>query len=158
MGRLLPGRAVDIRKFGRQQHGMEGIVIKKSNSFYYIGQKNGAWLKIKNYRDVTAMIGGFTLGGDTVNAVLLGISDQEGKLKYIGHTGTGKMSRQEWKLLTDILRPMVVDQQPFATLPERHRSTYWVQPRVQVRVKFTEWTGRGTMRQPSIEGFINIPL
>ncbi|PLR98733.1 non-homologous end-joining DNA ligase [Bacillus sp. T33-2] len=140
-----------------KEHGMEGIVMKQIDSPYLPGKKKDYWLKIKNYRDIIAVIGGFTLRNNIVNAILLGLYDDSGRLIYVGHTGTGKMTVQDWKDLTEVLRPSIVSNQPFANQPERHAQSVFVRPEITVKIKFAEWTDAGYMRQPSIEGFIEVP-
>lgn len=140
-----------------KEQGMEGIVLKRTSSPYSIGKKRDDWLKVKNYRDIIAVIGGFTLGHNTVNSILLGLYDSEGKLHYVGHTGTGKMTVNDWKDLTKELKEMVAPHHPFKKKPQRHGHAVWVRPEKTVKIKFAEWTEGGVMRQPSIEGFIEVP-
>ncbi|XEC96196.1 DNA ligase [Paenibacillus tarimensis] len=142
-----------------KQNDMEGIVCKDLNSIYSFDGKNDRWRKVKNYGDVTAVVGGFTLGGGFVNAVLLGQYDGEGNLWYIGHTGTGKLTKADWRDLTDILVPTVVKDRPFKNKPERHNDAYWVAPKLTVKVQYSEWRwneGRA-LRQPSIQAFVEVP-
>ncbi|MFC7440571.1 non-homologous end-joining DNA ligase [Laceyella putida] len=140
-----------------RQHGMEGIVMKKRNSPYLIGMKKDLWLKVKNYRDLIAVIGGFTLSGGIVNAVLLGLYDDEKRFWYIGHTGTGKLSGQDWRELTERLKPIVIKERPFVNKPERHSDAYWVQPTLTAKIKYAEWTEGHSLRQPSIQAFVDVP-
>ncbi|WP_374930821.1 ATP-dependent DNA ligase [Neobacillus driksii] len=140
-----------------KEQGMEGIVMKRLSSHYSIGKKRDDWLKVKNYRDIIAVIGGFTLGHDTINSILLGLYDNIGNLHYVGHTGTGKMTVVDWKELTKELRELVTDEHPFHKTPQRHAHATWVTPVKTVKIKFAEWTEGGAMRQPSIEGFIEVP-
>ncbi len=143
-----------------RQQAMEGIVCKDLNSTYTIDGKDDRWRKVKNYGDLHAVIGGFTLNGGIVNAVLLGLYDKEGKLWYIGHTGTGKLTKADWRHLTQILQPLAVKDRPFFNQPERHKEAIWVIPQMVVKVKYTEWRwkeGR-SLRQPSIQAFVDVPV
>jgi bifunctional non-homologous end joining protein LigD len=142
-----------------KQQGMEGIVCKKLESPYVIGGKNGSWVKVKNYGDLIAVIGGYTLRGGIVNAVLLGLYDSHGKFWYIGHTGTGKLTKQDWHDLTAKLLPLVVKERPFVNKLERSNGANWVTPVVTVKVMYTEWrAGEGrSLRQPSIQAFVDVP-
>lgn len=142
-----------------RQQGMEGIVCKDLRSAYALGGKDDRWKKVKNYGDVIAAIGGYTLNGGIVNAVLMGQYDREGRLWYIGHTGTGKLSKAEWRDLTEVLVPMTVTSSPFANRPERHKDAYWVTPKLTAKVQYSEWRwqeGRA-LRQPSLQSFVNVP-
>src|SRR5699024_3944250 len=126
----------------------------RKESPYIIGGKKDSWVKGKNTLDIIGVIGGFTLRGNTVNALLVGLYDGEGHLYYIGHVGSGKLSMKGWRDLTEKLRPLIMDQKPFINPPERDRDTYWVSPNKTVKIKFTEWTKDGTMRQPTIESLM----
>jgi bifunctional non-homologous end joining protein LigD len=142
-----------------EQQGMEGIVCKKLDSTYVIGGKSENWVKVKNYGDLIAAIGGFTWSGRIVNAVLLGLYDDEARFWYVGHTGTGRLSKTDWRDLTEKLLPLVTEERPFVNKPERHNDAVWVTPIITVKVKYTEWRkqeGR-SLRQPSIQAFANIP-
>jgi bifunctional non-homologous end joining protein LigD len=141
-----------------KQHGMEGVVVKRIDSPYRIGEKTGEWRKIKNYRDLVAVVGGFTRDDAGVaNALLLGLYDADGRFLYIGHAGTGKLSRRDWKALTAALQALVTRQRPFAKMPERYRNALWVVPRITVRVQFAEWTEGRSLRQPSIQAILDVP-
>ncbi|MFD2328993.1 hypothetical protein ACFSR7_07000 [Cohnella sp. GCM10020058] len=111
---------------------------------------------MKNYGDILAVIGGFTLNDGIVNAVLLGQYDQAGKLWYIGHTGTGRLTRAEWRDLTQTLAPMATKRSPFANRPDRHKDAYWVTPKLTAKVQYSEWRWREgrALRQPSIQAFV----
>lgn len=96
-----------------QRHEMEGIVIKDLNSKYYVNGKNDKWQKKKNYRDLIAVVAGITLRDNVVNSVLLGLYDDKGQLWYIGHSGTGKLSRSDWRNLTERVKPLIIKKRPF---------------------------------------------
>lgn len=140
-----------------KQHGMEGIVSKRKDSLYLMGEKKDFWLKKKNYRDLIAAIGGFTQNGGIVNSVLVGLYDEAGKFWYIGHTGTGKMSQKDWRDLTERLRPLVVEEKPFVNKTEREQEAIWVRPEFTTKIQFAEWTEGRVLRQPSIQAFVDIP-
>ncbi|MFC4775808.1 DNA ligase [Paenibacillus sp. GCM10023252] len=141
-----------------KQQDMEGIVCKDLRSTYVLDGKDKRWLKVKNYGDAVAVIGGFTLRDGIVNAVLLGQYDAEGKLWYIGHTGTGRLTAAEWRGLTELLAPTVAAERPFAKRPDRYKDAHWVQPLHTVKVQYSEWRwqeGR-SLRQPSIQALVGV--
>jgi bifunctional non-homologous end joining protein LigD len=140
-----------------KSNGMEGIIMKKKVSPYVIGEKKDCWVKVKNYRDLIAVIGGFTLRDGIVNAILMGLYDEEGQLWYIGHSGTGKLSNREWRELTNRLRPLEIKERPFVNVPERQREAHYVHPELTVKIKYAEWTEGRSLRQPSIQGFVDVP-
>jgi len=140
-----------------KDHDLEGIVMKQLDSFYYPGEKKDVWLKVKNYKDLVAVVGGFTLNGGVVNTLLLGLYDEQGYLWYIGHVGTGKLSKKEWRDLIYVLQPLIIEEQPFVNRPQSYKDVLWVQPSITVKVQYTEWTEGRLLRQPSIQGFVNRP-
>jgi bifunctional non-homologous end joining protein LigD len=133
--------------------GLEGIVAKDLDSVYTLNGKDGRWRKKKHFKDVVAVVGGVTYRGNIVNALLLGLYDGGGRLHYIGHAGTGKLTVQDWREVTETARRMETPSMPFADPPERMTGARWVKPELTVKVRFLEWTPYGTMRQPSIQAF-----
>ncbi|WP_372663252.1 DNA ligase [Cohnella sp.] len=137
---------------------MEGIVAKDLNSTYTIEGKDDRWIKVKNYGDVIAVIGGFTLSGGIVNAVLTGLYHEE-KLYFIGKVGTGKLTSSDWRDLTVKLMKMEIAQCPFAEQHPEFKGAHWVSPLMTAKIQYSEWRiheGR-TMRQPSIQAFVEVP-
>ena len=87
------------------QKGLEGIVAKRKDSAYRPGQRTKAWIKIKSRLKQEAVIGGITEPTGSrkhFGALMLGVYDR-GKLRYVGHTGTGfthEMLKEILKRLT----------------------------------------------------------
>lgn len=140
-----------------EHHGMEGIVMKKKDSPYLIGEKKDYWCKVKNYRDIIAVVGGVTRKNGVVNSLLLGLYDGEGHLWYIGHAGTGRLSHQDWRDLTERVQPLIGLEKPFINKVEREREAVWVKPQLTAKIKFAEWTSARSLRQPSIQAFVDVP-
>lgn len=141
-----------------QQMGMEGIVCKDLNRTYAIGGKDNRWMKVKNYRDVIAVIGGFTLRDGVVNAVLAGLY-RAGNLIFIGKVGTGKWTAADWRKLTVMLMADRCESRPFADWHPDMRGANWVKPRIAVKIKYSEWRkheGRH-LRHPSIQSIVDVP-
>ncbi|WP_071394528.1 DNA ligase D [Bacillus tuaregi] len=140
-----------------KEHHLEGIVCKNLNSSYTIDGKDASWQKVKNYQDTIAVIAGVTYRAEVVNSVLLGLYDHVGHLWYIGHCGTGKMSRKDWQELTNQVEAMKLADKPFYNEPERIKDAIWVRPELTVKVQYIEWPEGKTLRQPSIQAFTEIP-
>lgn len=138
-----------------KNYGMEGIVLKQKNSPYLIGEKKDLWLKVKNYRDLIAVVAGYTLNAGVVNALLLGLYDEQGHLWYIGHSGTGRLTKQDWRELTEALKHLRIEEHPFVNKPQRHKEAFWVRPEITVKIKYAEWTEGRSLRQPSIQAFVD---
>lgn len=133
---------------------MEGIVIKRRLSSYQGGKKHRDWLKVKYRRTQYCVVGGYTLNGTVVNALLLGIYRGH-DLLYIGKAGTG-LRQEDWTLLTRELPRISISHSPFVNKPPA-RGYYFVQPQLTVKVEFAEWTDTLTLRSPVITGFSNKP-
>jgi bifunctional non-homologous end joining protein LigD len=133
---------------------LEGIVCKRLSSTYALGGKDNRWQKVKNYRDILAAVGGVTMREGIVNALLLGAYDSEGQFWYIGHAGTGKLTQADWRELTRRIQPLQRKVSPFVNRPARMKEAIWLVPEYTVKVRFMEWTGGGTLRQPSIQAFM----
>ncbi|CQR53211.1 ATP-dependent DNA ligase [Paenibacillus riograndensis] len=138
------------------RQGLEGIVCKDSGSTYALGGKDKRWLKRKIIFDVTAVAGGVTFRDGTVNAVLLGLYDNEGKLHYIGHAGAGRMTVQDWRDLTEQAHTLASETMPFAELPERSKGAFWIKPQLVFKVHYLEWNASGTLRHPSIQARVEL--
>ncbi|GGH88409.1 bifunctional non-homologous end joining protein LigD [Pullulanibacillus pueri] len=139
-----------------EKENMEGIVMKRKQSFYHIGEKQ-EWLKIKNYKDLIAVIGGFTLNQGIVNALLIGLYDDDGNLHYIGHAGTGKLTQSEWRELTQKLKAIEMAESPFHHRVEREKEAHWVKQKYTVKITYAEWSLGRALRQPSIQGLTETP-
>ncbi|HZT05976.1 MAG TPA: DNA ligase D [Chloroflexota bacterium] len=132
-------------------HGFEGIVAKKRGSTYQTGKRSRLWLKVKGTRTDDFVVGGYSQGlgsrADTLGALLVGSVDDEGRLRYAGHVGTGLDERllRSLRARLDALR---TDECPFAERPPIKSKTTWVRPETVVEVKFAEWTPDGRLRAP----------
>ncbi|MBU9721175.1 MULTISPECIES: RNA ligase family protein [Bacillaceae] len=140
-----------------KEQDMEGIIVKDLDSPYKLDKKDASWLKVKNYRDIIAVIGGVTYRDDIVNSVLLGLYNEKRQLFFVGHAGTGKMKQEDWANLTKLIKPLLVDERPFINQPERYQNTQWVKPHLTVKIKYIEWPVGRSIRQPSIQAFTDIP-
>ena len=72
---------------------LEGIIAKKRDSVYEADRRVRTWLKIKTSLSDEFVIAGYTLGTgrrtETLGSLILGSYDDQGKLRYAGHVGTG---------------------------------------------------------------------
>lgn len=136
---------------------MEGIVAKRLDSLYRPGQKTDTWRKVKFYRDLIAVVGGYTLGEDGVaNALLLGLYDTSGSLCYIGRAGTGRLGGTEWKVLTRRLHALNIHDRPFRDEPDGRANACYVRPHLTVKVQYASWTSGHSLRQPSIQSLVDV--
>jgi DNA ligase D-like protein (predicted ligase) len=137
------------------EHGVEGIVSKRTNGRYEPDRRT--WLKVKCLnREEFVVVGWSDPEGSRhrIGALLLGYYTPEGKLIYAGRAGTG-MPEAELERLWQRLQPLVVDKMPLAEPPPRGTRfgsplvlsrVHWVRPEVVVEVSFVEWTADGLLR------------
>ncbi|MEF2967590.1 DNA ligase [Paenibacillus sp. M1] len=140
-----------------EERDWEGIVCKRLDSTYLLGGKDPRWVKLKLAHDLNAAVGGVTYRDGTVNALLLGLYDEEGRFIYIGHAGTARWKGEEWVRATKLARQLAVNNRPFFNTPERIKGAEWMKPELTVKVQFLEWTPGGTMRHPVIQGWSAAP-
>jgi len=139
-----------------REAGLEGIVAKRLDSPYRPGVRDPSWLKVKNFRTQSVVIGGWTAGQGhlegELGALLLGIPGSGG-LDYVGRVGTG-FNAAERSALHSQLSLLVRPTSPFAgAIPKSEAvGVTWVEPEVVGEVRFTEWTRSGRLRQPAWRG------
>lgn len=135
--------------------GMEGLIAKRADAAYRAG-RNRNWVKVKCGRRQEFVIGGYTEpSGSRVafGALLLGVYDGRGRLRFAGRAGTG-FSEPVLMDLHRRLRALEQSQPPFADPPrgaDRH-GVHWVAPELVAEVAFAEWTSEGQLRQASFQG------
>ncbi len=132
-----------------KERDLEGVIAKKADSLYYPGKRTNEWLKIKHHKSDEAIICGFTAprgGRKYFGALVLGMV-QNGKLEYIGHTGSG-FDQEALKTMWDKLQPLIQEQSPFAERVKTNMPVTWVKPVLVAEMKFTEITSDGKMRHP----------
>ena len=132
-----------------QQRDLEGIMAKRKDSEYYPGKRSPDWLKIKHHKSDEAIIAGFTAprgGRKYFGALVLGTM-VNGKLTYIGHTGSG-FNANLLKEISAKLEPTIRSTSPFSERVKTNMPVTWVEPKYICELKFTEWTSDGKLRHP----------
>ena len=132
--------------------GWEGVIAKRADSVY-TPRRSRDWLKFKCEHGQELVIGGFTAPrGSRIEfgALLVGVYDADGALRYAGKVGTG-FDRATLKDLGARLRELVREDSPFADAP-RLRDATWVEPELVAQVGFAEWTSAGRLRHPRFLG------
>lgn len=126
---------------------LEGMMAKKKNSCYSPGIRSRKWLKIKNRRELDAVIVGYLPGIYGFKSLILAQYDQN-TLNYIGSVGTG-FSQQENKTLLVGLKRIASIECPLKLIPSELNRAVWVKPILVATVEYFEFTKDGRLRQPS---------
>jgi bifunctional non-homologous end joining protein LigD len=138
-----------------RRQGLEGVVAKRLTSTYQPGARTRDWIKIKSFGRQEFVIGGWLPGKgrrqESIGALLLGVYEPDGRLRYVGRVGTG-FTEQELERLSKLLSPLRRETSPFDLGERPPREAVFVEPRVVAEVEFREWTRGGNLRQPSYKG------
>jgi bifunctional non-homologous end joining protein LigD len=84
---VLDGNLRDLIQSVKAQR-LEGLVAKRRDSRYEAGMRSGAWQKMRVNQGQEFVIGGYTVGGATFDAMVFGYYDGE-NLRYAGRTRSG---------------------------------------------------------------------
>ncbi|SOC49808.1 bifunctional non-homologous end joining protein LigD [Blastococcus aggregatus] len=138
-----------------EENGLEGVVAKRLDSVYRPGVRSPDWRKLKNVRTQAVVVGGWRPGqgrrAGGIGSLLIGVPDDEGRLVYVGHVGTG-FRDQDLRDLQGGFTPRSTS--PFdGTLPrEVTKDVHWVEPDLVGEVAFAVWTADNRLRHPSWKG------
>jgi bifunctional non-homologous end joining protein LigD len=131
---------------------LEGVIGKRIDSAY-VGGRTRDWIKLKCTLRQEFVIAGYTepQGSRTgLGALLLGIHDERGRLRYAGNVGTG-FDVKTLGALRKELSKLETAQAPFADKARTGRAT-WVEPKLVAEISFSEWTRDGKVRHAVFHG------
>jgi len=138
-----------------EENGLEGVVAKRLDSAYRPGLRGPDWRKIKNFRTQSVVVGGWRPGqgrrSGTIGSLLVGVPDDEGRLIYVGHVGTG-FSDQDLRDLQRMLTERTTPPFEGALPREVTRDAHWVEPDLVGEVAYAVWTADNRLRHPSWRG------
>jgi ATP-dependent DNA ligase len=133
------------------------------DSIYEPGARSGAWRKMRINRSEKFVIGGYTRGGRTFDALVLGRWEGE-RLVYVARTRVGFTPASRERLMAR-MRALEIPECPFANLPaarsgrwgegltaEKMKECVWVRPELVAEVEFVEWTSEGHLRHARFVG------
>ena len=144
-------------------HGFEGLVAKRCNSVYEPGLRSGAWMKMRVNRGQEFVIGGYTRGTKTFDALIFGYYEGD-RLIYVARTRNGftPVSRAQ---LFKKFKGLEIAECPFANLPEAKSGRWghgltkakmaecvWLKPVLVGQFEFLEWTGEDHLRHSKFIG------
>ena len=133
--------------------GLEGVIGKRKESVY-VSRRSADWIKLKCQQRQEFLIGGYTDPQGSrigLGSLLLGVYDENGKLRYCGNVGTGFNS----KTLAGIHKKLVAlarTASPFVEKTGIDNKAHWVSPTLIAEVSFAEWTSTGHIRHSVFHG------
>jgi len=130
------------------------LIAKRKDEPYRSGRSR-SWLKLKCQSRQEFIVIGYTdpKGRRSgIGALLLGVREEDGTLRYAGRVGTG-MNEQLLGSLKDTVERLGRPTSPATRgVPRSAAGVHWVEPKLVVEVEFTEWTAEGLLRHPSFVG------
>jgi bifunctional non-homologous end joining protein LigD len=145
------------------EQGFEGLVAKRRNSVYEPGLRTGAWMKMRVNRGQEFVIGGYTRGTKTFDALIFGYYDGE-KLIYVARTRNGFTPVTRAQLFKKF-KGLEINECPFANLPEAKSGRWgqgltkakmaecqWLKPVLVGHFEFLEWTADNHLRHSKFVG------
>jgi DNA ligase D-like protein (predicted ligase) len=143
--------------------GFEGLVAKRRNSVYEPGLRTGAWMKMRVNRGQEFVIGGYTRGTRTFDALIFGYY-QGDQLIYVARTRNGFTPVTRAQLFRKF-KGLETSECPFANLPEpkggrwgqgltkaKMAECQWLKPELVGQFEFLEWTGDNHLRHSKFVG------
>jgi bifunctional non-homologous end joining protein LigD len=159
---VLEGRLQDLIQSVKAQR-LEGLVAKRRDSRYEAGMRSGAWQKMRVNQGQEFVIGGYTFGGATFDALVFGYYDSD-KLIYAARTRNGFAPKRRAELLNKF-KPLETKECPFANLPEKKAGRWgagltaakmeecrWLRPQLVGQFEFVEWTADAHLRHSRFVG------
>jgi bifunctional non-homologous end joining protein LigD len=146
-----------------KSQGFEGLVAKRRDSRYEPGLRSGAWQKMRVNRGQEFVIGGYTHGTQTFDAIILGVYEQ-GKLLYVARTRNGFTPAVRAAMFRKFAG-LEIPGCPFSNLPEpragrwgqgltaaKMKECVWLEPVLVAQIEFLEWTGESHLRHSKFVG------
>ena len=114
--RTASGSRITSRPESVKAQGFEGLVAKRLDSRYEAGLRSGAWQKMRVNRGQEFVIGGYTVGTKTFDALIFGYYESD-RLMYAARTRNGFTPVVREQLFKKF-RGLEIKDCPFENLPE----------------------------------------
>jgi bifunctional non-homologous end joining protein LigD len=142
---------------------LEGLVAKRLDSRYEPGTRSGAWMKMRINQGQELVIGGYTIGSRTFDALIIGYYEG-GQLIYAARTRNGFTPASRVQLFRNF-QELEIEACPFANLPEARSGRWgqgltkakmadcrWLEPVLVGQFEFVEWTADNHLRHSRFIG------
>lgn len=146
-----------------KETGLEGLVAKRRDSRYEPGLRTGAWQKMRINRGQEFVIGGYTAGAKSFDALIFGYYDGS-DLVYVARTRNG-FTPATRAALSRKFKGLEIERCPFVNLPEKKSGRWgqgltaekmkdcvWLKPVLVAQIEFLEWTADNHLRHTKFVG------
>jgi DNA ligase D-like protein (predicted ligase) len=146
-----------------KEQGFEGLVAKRRTSVYEPGLRSGAWMKMRVNRGQEFVIGGYTRGTNSFDALIFGYYEGN-ELIYVARTRSG-FTPAARAHLSKKFRGLEIAECPFVNLPEEKSGRWgqgltrakmaqcqWLRPALVGQFEFLEWTSDNHLRHSKFVG------
>ena len=136
---------------------LEGVVAKRRDSRYEPGVRSGAWMKMRINQGQEFVIGGYTVGTKTFDALIFGYYEGD-RLIYAARTRNGFTPAMRARLF-EKFRRLEIAECPFVNISEAKSGRWgqgltkakmadcrWLKPQLVGQFEFLEWTGENHLR------------
>jgi len=133
--------------------GQEGIISKKIDARYNVGQRTKSWVKVKCTRRQEFVIIGWkksSARGRPFSSLLLA-QNEDGKLTYKGNVGTG-FNQDTLQELAAKFAKLERKTAPAEVGRPESRGVTWLEPKLVAEIAFAEFTHDGSVRHASYLG------
>jgi DNA ligase D-like protein (predicted ligase) len=148
--------AAEMLRFVKD-HGLEGVVAKRSDSVYQPGQRTGLWSKYRIDLSQEFVVGGYIPSSLGIDSLVVGFYRGE-DLVYAARVRAGLVPATRREVF-ERLKHLKTSKCPFANLPEpaagrwgqgltaeKMKDCVWIRPEVVAQIQFLEWTGADHLR------------
>ncbi len=146
-----------------RENAFEGLVAKRRDSRYQPGLRSGAWRKMRIDRGQEFVIGGYSTGSSTFDAIIVGYYEGD-RLLYAARTRNGFTPATRADLYKKFRR-LEIATCPFVNLPEAKAGRWgqgltpakmlecrWLKPVLVAQLEFLEWTADNHLRHARFVG------
>ena len=135
------------------EKGLEGIMAKKKDSIYELGNRSSSWLKIKKTQECDCVIFGYARGTGrrekTFGALILGLYDNHNPI-FVGKLGSG-FNQKILEELTQKFNELETGQKVLQNvdIPDK---IIWIKPILVCKVEYQKVTPDEKLRMPRFLG------
>ena len=129
---------------------LEGVMAKKIDGQYVVGNRSTNWLKIKFRQTDDAVVIGYTAGQGDRSSLFGSLhlaKYEDDQLKYMGRIGTG-FDMAKLKEVLDLLKPYETTVRPIKEKVDKEKETTWLEPKLYIELQYASLSSNGTYREP----------